>query len=166
MAAMCTTPLPIGSMCRRHLHGEHGVMHVLDTLDRAFDGSAARFHLFGLKSQAIAVAAQHPRVASADSQAYGVAARQNARKARTAKSDAVVADVMTAWYREQMSQIARPLPSPFGRSCAPARSHPAECPIEARIAAAREELRSLHERGEIEWSDLDPIRAYEAAFLD
>lgn len=70
----------IGSMCRRHLHGEHGILHVLDVLDRAFNGSAARFHLFGLKSQAIAVATQHPRVASADSQAYGVAARQNARR--------------------------------------------------------------------------------------
>ena len=80
----------IGSMCRRHTHGEHGVLHVLDKLDRAFGGSASRWHLFGLKSQAIAVAAQHSRVASTDSQAYGVAARQDARKARASKSDAMV----------------------------------------------------------------------------
>ena len=70
----------IGSMCRRHIHGEHGILHVLDVLDRAFLGSPARLHLFGLKSQAIAIASQHPRVASTDSQAYGVAARQDARR--------------------------------------------------------------------------------------
>ena len=50
----------IGSMYRRHTHGEHGVLHVLDKLDRAFGGSASRWHLFGPKSQAIAVAAQSP----------------------------------------------------------------------------------------------------------
>jgi hypothetical protein len=58
----------IGSMCRRHVNGEHSIRHVLDVLDRAFSGSNANYHLFGIKSQAIAIAAQHPRVASADSQ--------------------------------------------------------------------------------------------------
>ncbi len=73
---------------------------------------------------------------------------------------------MTTWYREHIAQIARPPPSPVARGWAPARSHPPECPIQARIAAAREELRSLHECGEVGWPDLNPIRAYEMAFLD
>lgn len=65
----------IGSMCRRHVYGEHGILHMLDVLDRAFSTSTARFHVFGLKSRAIAIASQHPRVASADSQAYRPAER-------------------------------------------------------------------------------------------
>lgn len=156
----------IGSMCRRHVRGEHGILHVLDVLDRAFTGSHAKWHLFGLKSEAIAIAAQHPRVASADSQAYGVAARQTARKARVSKSDALLADVMARWHEQQMAGISAAPPAP------PAREWPSHCAvgprssIEARIAAAMETLRELHECGEIEWTDMSPQAAYESAFLD
>ena len=38
--------------------------------------------------------------------------------------------------------------------------------LEARIAAAREELRELHEAGEVEWSDLSPLRVLEWIALD
>jgi len=38
--------------------------------------------------------------------------------------------------------------------------------IEARIAAAMEDLRDLHEAGEIDWTNLSPQAAYEFAFLD
>ena len=38
--------------------------------------------------------------------------------------------------------------------------------IEARIAAAAEELLTLHEHGEIEWTDLSPHAVYELAFMD
>jgi len=155
----------VGSMCRRHLHGEHGILHVLDVLDRAFDGSTAKFHLFGLKGPAIAVAAQHPRVASADSQAYGVAARQEARKSRTSKPDTVVAEVMDGWDREQMVQLAK-RPRLLAARDWPPKLDPSLDPISARVEACRDELRALHEGGEVEWSDLNPIRAYEMAFLD
>lgn len=73
---------------------------------------------------------------------------------------------MTTWYHEQLAQIASPPPYPLARSWRPARSHPPECPIEPRVKAAREELRSLHECGEVGWPDLNPIRVYEMAFLD
>ena len=156
----------IGSMCRRHVHGEHGILHVLELLDRAFSGSNAKWHLFGLKSQAIAYAAQHPRVASTDSQAYGVAARQNARKARTSKTDAVVASAMTRWHAQQLAAISTrpPLPSMTDWTAATAkepRTH-----IEERIAEAMEHLRELHENGEIDWTDVSAQAAYEMAFLD
>jgi hypothetical protein len=75
----------VGSTCRRHLNGGHGIMHVLDVLDRGLGTSSCRLHLFGLKSQAIAIASQHPRVTSADSQAYGIAARQQALRGRRSK---------------------------------------------------------------------------------
>ena len=156
----------IGSMCRRHIHGEHGILHVLDVLDRAFLGSPARLHLFGLKSQAIAIASKHPRVASTDSQAYGVAARQDARKARVSKSDAMLARIMANWHAQQLAAIASrppfppPLPWPDPLHTAPPDQ------IEARITAAMDELRDLHECGEIEWTDLSPRAAYELAFMD
>jgi hypothetical protein len=156
----------IGSMCRRHLHGEHGILHVLDVLDRAFSGSATRLHLFGLKSQAIAVAAQHPRVASSDSQAYGVAARHYARKTRTSKTDAILARVMAKWYCQQIACIGQPPTLPPRANWPVHRQPPKANPIEARIAAAWENLRFLHEEGEIEWTDLSPQAAYEIAFLD
>jgi hypothetical protein len=38
--------------------------------------------------------------------------------------------------------------------------------VEARIAAAAEELRRLQESGEIGWTDLSPLAAYQMAFLD
>jgi len=156
----------IGSMCRRHLHGEHRILHVLDVLDRAFSGCATRLHLFGLKSQAIAVAAQHPRVASSDSQAYGVAARQDARKTRTSKTDAVLAQVMSRWYRRQIASIAQPPTLPPRSNWPVHRKTSQPNPIEARIAATREHLRCLHEEGEIEWTDLSAQAAYDMAFLD
>lgn len=156
----------IGSMCRRHVNGEHGILRVLDVLDRAFSGSNARYHLFGLKSQAIAIAAQHPRVASADSQAYGVSARQDARKARTSKTDAILAGVMTRWYRQQMATIAVPPPMPLLRNWPTLPPAAPDDAIETRIAAAMEHLRALHECGEIEWTDLSPQTACEMAFLD
>ena len=83
----------------------HGVIHVLDVLDRAFAGSNVRLRLFGLKSQAIAHAMVHPRVASCDSQAYGMAARQDALKARVSKSDQIVARTMTRWYLHQVATL-------------------------------------------------------------
>jgi hypothetical protein len=155
----------IGSMCRRHLHGEHGILHVLDVLDRAFSGSNARFHLFGLKSQAIAIVSQYPRVASADSQAYGIAARQNARKAGVPKSDAMLAGVMAGWYKKQLQDVAARPPGPLVQVW-PSSPAVSITEIESRVAAAAEELRALHEAGEIDWSGLSPQAAYEFAFLN
>lgn len=156
----------VGSMCRRHVHGEHGMLHVLDVLDTVFSDSDARFHLFGLKSQAIAIASQHPRVASADSQAYGIAARQDARKARVSKSDRMLAGVMAAWYRQQLTAIEGGPVVPMAQVWPAAAPVVASNDIEAKIAATAEALRALHEAGEIEWTDLSPRAAYELAFLD
>ena len=71
-----------------------------------------------------------------------------------------------------------------GRSCGPGRLDPAgpdlddpppaatpteataaKSAIEARIAAAMDQLRELHEFGEIDWIDVSPQAAYEMAFL-
>jgi hypothetical protein len=84
----------VDSICRRHVDGEYGIHNVLD-------GSETRFHLFGLKSQGMSAARSHPRVASCVSQAYGVAARQEALKLRCGKPDTLVADVMERWFEQQ-----------------------------------------------------------------
>ena len=133
----------------RHLHGK--------------SGNRARWHLFGLKSQAIAIAAQHPRVASADSQAYGIAARQDARKARTSKTDAMIAAVMTRWYRQQMRTIAA---SATGAKLA---DHSSGRPVKPDRGPhrRRQGTPALAARTrETDWTDVSPQRAYEMAFLD
>ena len=156
----------IGSMCRRHVHGEHGVLHVLDVLDRAFSGSDAKWHLFGLKSQAIAVAAQHPAWPALTARHTASRPRQTARKAKAPKTDAMVAATMACWYRQQMALIlARPPLPPRQAWDAPAITTQKNA-IESRVAEATERLRELHEDGEVEWTDVSSQAAYEMAFLD
>jgi hypothetical protein len=151
----------VGSMCRRHVEGVRGVLQVVDALDRAAP-AGMRFHLFGLKSQAAGELRGHPRIASVDSQAYGVRARQLAIEAQCSKSEAFVADVMASWYRQQADRLTtagyafrHPTPLlPFD---------PRPCDgIEKRIALHREHLRMLHESGEIDWQDVNPLHAYYA----
>lgn len=156
----------IGSMCRRHIVGPNGVIQVLRALESAFAGTATRFHLFGLKSQGIQHAALHPRVASCDSQAYGVAARQYAWKARASKSDRYVAGVMRRWYEEQIAVMLAPATAIIRNNAPLPNGALPMSPFDQRIAEAYEELRALHEAGEIAWSDVSPIRAYEMAFVD
>lgn len=66
----------IGSMCRRHLHGEVGVFAVIDALDKILPAHT-KFHLFGVKGKALEHLGQHPRIASIDSLAWDFAARKD-----------------------------------------------------------------------------------------
>lgn len=86
--------LGVGSMCRRHVEGDTGILRVVDVLDRALGSSPVRLHLFGLKTTGMAELNSHPRIASVDSQAYGVAARKAAHKGGFFKSNAFLARVM------------------------------------------------------------------------
>ncbi|MBN8903585.1 MAG: hypothetical protein J0H57_21370 [Rhodospirillales bacterium] len=95
-----------------------------------------------------------------------MAARQDAWKARAAKSDRYVAGIMRRWYEQQLATM-RTTPSRPGLNHAPPPESPARlAPHEARIRDAYEELRALHEAGELSWSQLSPQHAYEMAFLD
>lgn len=66
----------IGSMCRRHLHGEVGVFAVIDALDKILPAHT-RFHLFGVKGKALEHLGQHPRIGSIDSMGWDFAARKD-----------------------------------------------------------------------------------------
>lgn len=152
----------VGSMCRRHVEGLRGVLQVVEALDRAAP-AGMRFHLFGLKSQAAGELRGHPRVASVDSQAYGVRARQIALEAQHPKSEAFVADVMASWYEQQASRLTKAgyvfrTPTPL----LPFADPPLRSGVEERLARHREHLRNLHESGEIEWNDANSMHAYYA----
>lgn len=142
----------VGSMCRRPIHGPEGMMAVVDHLDRLLP-PRIRLHLFGVKGDAIPyLTAFSHRIASIDSQAYGVAARIAARRAGLPKSDAVVADHMEHWVRAQRCRLRHaPRQVPVGL--------PAEVPAgpsnpwETAIAQARREIRDLIESGDLDHDD-------------
>jgi hypothetical protein len=161
--------LGVGSMCRRHVEGDTGILRIVDVLDRALGSSAIRLHLFGIKTTGMAELRDHARIASVDSQAYGVAARQNARKGGFTKSNAYLARVMTDWYRHQQTMLAvratpfRAPPRPVAPPAA-ADAGPLPTALAAHLARAAEQLRDLYEAGEIEWTDLNPSRVWDFAF--
>jgi hypothetical protein len=138
----------VGSMCRREVCGPTGLVAVVDHLDRVMP-TGVRLHIFGAKGAALPwLKAYAGRVASIDSQAYGIAARRDAHRCRISKSEALVADHMQRWAERQHERLA-----------APARRLPRLCPApapkpplnrwEAATAAARAEIRALIESGDL-----------------
>ncbi|CAM4041428.1 Hypothetical protein HVIM_03815 (plasmid) [Roseomonas mucosa] len=158
--------LGVGSVCRRQVGGADGVLRVVDTLDRALGDAPVRLHLYGVKSEAMHALRDHPRVASVDSQAYGQTARRAAFLGGRSKTDAFLARHMVAFQRRQVALLAAPgqgARAPFFPAALPT---PPTDPIEARVAVAAEELRALHEDGEVARTDLHPLAALQWAFLD
>lgn len=139
----------VGSMCRRPIHGPEGLMAVVDHLDRVLP-RLTRLHLFGVKGEALPyLSAFRHRVASIDSQAYGVAARTAARRDNLAKTDAVVADHMEHWVHTQHARLRQPqrqLPTQPPALAAGLPDHP----WEAAIAEARQQIRDLIESGDLD----------------
>lgn len=139
----------VGSMCRRPVQGPEGLMAVVDHLDRVLP-PRVRLHLFGVKGDAIPYLKDYAhRVASLDSQAYGISARTAARRERRSKSDGFVADHMERWLLAQ-----------YGRLRAPARRLPIQ-PLpalqfqptdswERAITTARAQIRDLIEAGDLD----------------
>ena len=84
------------------------MLRIVDELDRTFAATQVMLNLSGLKSQAMAELRGHPRIASCDSQAYGVQARQSAYKQRRPKTNAFLAACMTDWLRQQNQHPVRP----------------------------------------------------------
>jgi hypothetical protein len=72
----------IGSVCRRHINGENGILQVIAALDGIVPPHV-KFHLFGVKSAALGKLLGHPRLHSMDSMAWEMDARASARTGRT-----------------------------------------------------------------------------------
>lgn len=93
----------IGSVCRRNVDGPDGILAILDALERSLPAHV-RFHLFGVKSSALARLSGHRRVASVDSMAWDVQARAERRTGRD--MDFRIAH-MEAWAERQIRAASR-----------------------------------------------------------
>lgn len=147
------TLLGIGSMCRRDVHGPEGLIAVIDHLDRILP-AGVRLHAFGVKGAALPFLLPYGRrIASIDSQAYGVSARRSAFRHGIAKTDRLVADHMETWIEAQHVRLAqRPLQLPQCLAVPP--DAPPSDSWEASIVEAREEIRDLIEVGELDHDEL------------
>ncbi|TXL70119.1 hypothetical protein FHP25_35955 [Vineibacter terrae] len=105
---MSALPLPdvmgLGSVCRRHLGGTDGVLHILSRLDRELPRGKT-LHLFGVKGTAISELAGHPRVHSVDSMAWDAAARREKAGSCTVDHRSTH---LCRWYEAQRRHLARP----------------------------------------------------------
>lgn len=84
----------LGSVCRRRLQDEDGLLAIVSRLDAALPAHV-RLHLFGVHSEAVEplVSAYGHRLASYDSQAWGMAARHDARAQRRELAEQLGRDV-------------------------------------------------------------------------
>jgi hypothetical protein len=92
-------------MCRRSLRGPNGISAVLDRLDRELP-EAHRFHLFGVKSDALTVLGNELRLASVDSCAWD----DEARRANGGSCPPMATRLahMRSWYARQSARLANP----------------------------------------------------------
>lgn len=150
------TVIGVGSMCRRQIHGPEGLVAVIERLSRILP-IGARMHAFGVKGDALPYLAPFSQwVASIDSQAFGIAARQDALRRGVPKTDRLVATHMERWYRRQCGRaVAPPIALPEAADT-PSRPLRKTDPWEEAIIAARAEIRDLIETGDL---DHDQITA-------
>lgn len=140
--------LGVGSMCRRDIHGPEGLIAVIDHLDRVRP-AGVRLHAFGVKGTALPFLLPYShRVASIDSQAYGVAARRAAIGRAVPKTDVLVADHLERWVGAQRARLAR-RPHQLPQVRLTPHDPVSVDPWEVAIAQAREEIRDLIEAGEL-----------------
>jgi hypothetical protein len=98
--------LGIGSMCRRPTAGADGIIAVVEHLDRILP-AGVHLHLFGVKGSALPYLKPFDhRITSVDSQAYGIAARQDALRRGVRKTEHLVAAHLERWTRDQLRRLA------------------------------------------------------------
>ena len=98
----------VGSVCRRHLKGQHGLWRVLHEIDLVLPAHV-KLHLFGVKGPALKELADHPRVVSTDSMAFELHARIEANKTKVSKTVAYRMAALERWIAAQA-----PVPTPVG----------------------------------------------------
>lgn len=158
----------VGSMCRRQTGGDDGIVAVVDRLHAELP-RGIRLHLFGLKSDgAEAVAMLDDRVASIDSQAYGVRARRIANDERRrdpsfSKSNELVATVMEGWWTGQVARMARGRTATLQTSLPmpPAPEKAPETVWDALRLRARAETNTMILDGDLDWSEIVCERSVE-----
>lgn len=141
----------VGSVCRRAVRGPAGVLAVVEALDEVLPPHV-RLHLFGVKSDALAALASHPRIASCDSMAWDFAAR---RERRTGRDSAFRVVCMRSWAERQQAVLSRHLGQPtLQRSFSTILDSPPQSTLEAiAIEALALQHADLLMQGEIEYLD-------------
>lgn len=143
----------VGSLCRRHVGGSDGLVAVIDRLDRMLPQDV-RLHGFGVKGTALSLLAGFgDRVASIDSQAYGIAARREAYAAGRPKTQQLVARHMVRWTARQFDRRERSAPLQTMLDLDVSDPMPTD-PWERALARARAEIRSLIADGEIDHAQI------------
>lgn len=99
----------IGSVCRRNLQGHEGILSILEALETVLPHHV-RYHLFGVKSSALEVLANHPRVVSVDSMAWDMQART---QRRTGRDIEFRIGHMEAWVGKQQKIASRTTSRPY-----------------------------------------------------
>lgn len=99
----------IGSVCRRNLQGHEGILSILEALETVLPHHV-RYHLFGVKSSALEVLANHPRVVSVDSMAWDMQARMQRRIGR---DTAYRIGHMEDWVSKQQIIASRSTSRPY-----------------------------------------------------
>lgn len=116
----------VGSVCRRDIPGDTGLLAVVERLDRVLDPHV-KLHLFGVKGPAMGLLAEHPRVAAVDSQAWDFQARKENRGNNTMPKRIVV---MRRWWETQQALVTRErrtlFDMPIGLRPAATRAKPAD----------------------------------------
>jgi len=143
----------VGSMCRREVRGPEGLIAVIEHLDRILP-VGVRLHCFGVKGSALPFLRPfEQRIASIDSQAYGIAARHDALRRCVSKTDGLVAEHMTRWFLRQRRAACGPprLVPPVVR---PRQNMPPCDPWEVAMAKARQEIGALIETGDLDHDEL------------
>ena len=140
--------LGVGSMCRRSVGGSEGLVAVFERLDRILPRGTL-LHGFGVKGTMLSyVGHLAHRIASIDSQAYGVAARREALARQVPKSDRLVSRHLSRWTAEQVARLASRQQRIAYPACSPETPPSAAWP--AALARARSEIRDLIASGELD----------------
>ena len=148
------TIIGIGSMCRRRTHGAEGLVAVVERLDKVLP-DAVFCHAFGVKGSALPwLKPFERRIVSIDSQAYGIAARRDARRLGVAKTDRLVAAHMDRWCRVQLKRTAEPARISQIPATVPEARLRDDAPWTVAIEAAEAEIRSLIECGELDHDEI------------
>jgi hypothetical protein len=143
----------VGSMCRREIAGPEGVVAIFEHLVRVLP-QEVRLHGFGIKGTALAhLTPLGHRIASIDSQAYGVAARREALRRGIAKTDGLVADHLERWLGAQHARLREPAVDLPPKTAESGATSPRD-PWASAIAAARSEIRALIESGDLEHDEI------------
>lgn len=98
-----TVLIGVGSVCRRQVSGDAGVMAIVASLHRALP-PWVRLHLFGVKGPALGPLTMfRPRVESSDSMAWNSAARWAAGKAGIPNTAGFKGEFLARWYHANAS---------------------------------------------------------------